>query len=84
MRFGFRLALFLAIPGIAAIFGWLALSACFNAVFWYSSCPYQTVGFPLQVLAVTGVILFGFGILTALFALTEPTQASRSESGSHP
>src|SRR5437762_247870 len=66
LRFGYRVSRFLAIAGLVDFVAWIGAEVEFNQYCWYSSCSYQTVGLPLNILLATGLLLLSFSMIVAV------------------
>jgi hypothetical protein len=66
LRRGYLVALVLAIAGIVDVAAWFIAEIYFNRICWYTDCPYQTVGLPLNILMATGPLLLLFSAVVAV------------------
>ena len=72
LRFGYRVSRFLAIAGLVDFVAWIGAEVEFNQYCWYSSCSYQTVGLPLNILLATGLLLLSFSMIVAVGTWMNP------------
>src|SRR5213594_2090322 len=72
LRFGYRVSRFLAIAGVVDFVAWIGAEVEFNQYCWYSSCSYQTVGLPLNILLATGLLLLLFSMIVAVGTWMNP------------
>src|SRR5205814_9991643 len=63
LRFGYRVSRFLPIAGLVDFVAWIGAEVELNQHCWYSSCSYQTVRLPLNILLATRLLLLPLSII---------------------